>query len=578
MNNFSYFPWWGQLLVFTFLFVFAIPAVNNSFKLFIGKLFSNLNKETTGKSKKIIWFTCISLCISLLFYLFRVKFDLLGDTNLRVSQSVEGSYISDEYLTMYIMHYVCNISHTLFHFTPHQTFVVASVSAGFIFSLLGLLIASLLFEDTFSVAVFYLFYISIGTILVFCGYVEIYAIPAVSASLYIYSALLFLKKKVNILFPFFCLVLAVLLHKEQVSLLPSLVFLATKKLKVINKINGKIILGLFAVSIPLIYNINSFYHLQELMPLAKDKQFPQLNTLFSPSYWWELFNSQYISSGILLFLFVWILFKILKEQIKLDEYSKFFLIATLFIYSIIITMNKMRGSGDWDVCSFPAIYLTMFIAYIALTQWKRIYSPRKGFYILSTAVLLNIVSCWAWIGINSGKKSLNKIEDMLLTDPGWYYQVRLPAEMELCHIFEICGSDEKALKYYKISYEKYGGTRLNAVTNYIAFFMNKKDTDRAVPVMESMLTTYPFFFHNYTHLFQIYNKRKLYNKTYKLAKVFIATYNSKPDTVLDDVISKKMLGICINYLYGYSIIKKDTATTRDMLIKMKQLNIKVPES
>jgi hypothetical protein len=573
MNNFSYFPWWTQVFIFILLFTLAVPFINNAVRLFIQKHIAGMGRKITGKSRKIIRFIGISLVITLLFFLFRVKYDLLGDMDLRVSQSMEGRYITDEYLTMYFMHYLIIFLQKLFLFTPHQIFVFASIVAGFFYSFIGLLIADLLFHDSYTIGIFFLFYICIGTVLVFCGYTEIYAIPAASASLYIYSALLYLKKKVHIILPFLCLVLTVVLHKEQISLLPSFVFLVTRKLKFLQKIDTKIIFILFLISIPLIYILNAYLHLQELMPLSKDKQFPQFNTFFSFSYWWELVNSQYISSGTLIFLFIIILFKAVKGQIQLDEYSKFFLIATLFIYSIVVTMNKVRGSGDWDVCSFPAIYLSMFVAYTALTQWKIIYSPRKLFYILSTALLLNAFSCWAWIGLNSGKKSLDKIEDMLLTDPGWYYQAKLPSEGELAVLFDKYGFRDKALDYFRLNYEKYSSISPAAATNYVKMLMKNKDTDKVIPVLENTVAEHPFFFNGYYLLFKIYQKREQYDLIYNKTKFFITMYDKNPTLVIGDDEGKNFLQNCLVYLYKTSLAKHDTLTTQDVLLKMQQLHI-----
>jgi len=573
INNFSYFPWWIQAFVFVALFTFAIPSVNDTFRLFVQKHATGTNKERTRKLKKIFLFAGISLLIALLFYLFKVKFDLLGDMNLRVSQSVQGKYIDDEYFTMYIMHYLAIFLQKLLHLKPHQTFVLASIAAGFSYSLLGLLMADLLFTNALSFIFFFLFYLFIGTILVFCGYVEIYAIPAASASLYIYTALLCLKKKVSIIIPFLCMVLAVALHKEQVSVLPSFIFLATRKIKFMSKIDVKIILLLFIISIPLIYLLNAGLHLQSLMSLAKDKQHPTVLTLFSFAYWWELFNSQYISSGILLFLFILILYKAVKGQIKLDDYSKFFLIATLFIYSIVIVMNKERGSGDWDVCSFPAIYLSMFVAYTSLTQWKAIYSPKKVFYILSTALLFNVFNCSAWVGLNSEKKSMNKIQDMLLTDPGWYYQVKLPPEMELSILFNMYDSQDTAMKYYKVSYEKYGNSDPDAVTNYIAMLMYHKDTTTVVPILEKTTALHPLYSKAYGVLFQIYQKKGEYDKIYKMAKIYVGLYNTNSKVIDADSQDKAFMTQCVTYLYNASLARHDTLTTRDVLSMMQKMHI-----
>jgi len=574
INNFSYFPWWVQVFIFVLLFAIAIPSVNNSLRLFVQQLSTKEDGKNTKRLKKISQFIGISIGIALLFYLFKVKYDLLGDMDLRVSGSVEGKYISDEYFVMYFMHYLNIVLHGLFNVSPHQTFVIASIGAGFFFSFIGLLIADLLFKDTFSLVIFFLFYIAIGNLLVFCGYTEIYAIPAASAALYMYTALLYLKKKGNIILPFLCMVLAVMLHKEQISVLPSFIFIATRRFKFVQKLNIKIILILFLISIPAIYILNALFHIQYLNLLKPDSQSPHVPLLLSFSYFWEFFNSQYISSGALIFLFILLLVKALQGQIQLDDYSKFFLIATFFIYSIVFTMYKMRGSGDWDVCSFPAIYLSMFVAYTVLKQGKIIYSPKKLFYIVSTILLLNTFNSWAWIGINHREESLSKIKDMLFTDsdPIHFSKQWFPQELELARYYQEHGSKDSALKYYKLSYEKYSAANRGAVTNYASVLMMRKDTDTAVSVNEKAITLYPNFMDSYETLFLIYQKRKQYDKLYTLSELVGSLYDTNPTLVLGTTNSKNLLVLCTKFLYQNSLGKGDTAIYHDAVRRMQTFN------
>jgi len=241
-------------------------------------------------------------------------------------------------------------------------------------------------------------------------------------------------------------------------------------------------------------------------------------------------------------------------------------------------MNKMRGSGDWDVCSFPAIYLSMFIGYISLTQWRIIYTQRKFFYIISTAVLLNLFGCWAWISINSGEKSLDKIEDMILTDPGYYYAVEFPAEIEISMLYNKYAHRNKQKKFTELSYEKYGKTNINAVNNYIAMLFQNNDSAKVIPVLENAVADYPFYLKCYKTLFQIYDAKKQKDKTYNLAKYYVSKYYPNTDNVLDDPDAKKLLMQCVIYLYQNSLVKQDTVTYADATTKMKQLHIILPAS
>ncbi len=339
-----------------------------------------------GIAGKLLVFTAISLLLTLLLFAFRIKYDFLGDRDIRVHQSVAGTFVKDEYLTMYLLHYINLVCVKFFHFNPHQTFVLHSLGAGFCFFFLGLLIADVLFDSLEKFILFFLFYISIGTILVFCGYVEIYAFPAASVSLYAYLALLYLKNKAKLALPLIALIFAMALHLEQVSLIPSFFFLAFRNTEFFSKINIKLVLILFAASVPGIYLLNSIFTLDPelLTPLTQNAKYPLFYTAFSWSHIWEFFNSQTLSSGILVFLIVPILIALFRKQIVADEYSMFLLIMYLFSLVIMFTANTMRGSADWDICSFPAISLSMFVAYTFLARFNTLYSGIKLFYVLST--------------------------------------------------------------------------------------------------------------------------------------------------------------------------------------------------
>lgn len=135
INNFSFFPWSIQVILFIILYTFAIPSINNSTRLFVSGIIKSLGGITNRRLKKLVVFTGVSLFITLLFYIFRIKYDFLGELNTRVWQSVtfpaKGTDGDDEKLTMYIMHWLDSIFGKMFDFTPHQTFVFVSVASGF---------------------------------------------------------------------------------------------------------------------------------------------------------------------------------------------------------------------------------------------------------------------------------------------------------------------------------------------------------------------------------------------------------------------------------------------------------------
>jgi hypothetical protein len=572
LNNFSYFPWGIQLFVLLLLFLVAIPTVNNRLQMFIKNGFAATWNIKISRLHKIGLFLVTSFIISIFLYCFRIKYDLLGDMNLRIPQTVKGDYVHDEYFTMYLLHYINIILEKYFHFIPHQTFVFCSIASGFLFSFFGLLIADQIVATIGSKMFFFFFYLFCGSLLFFCGYVEIYAFPALAVSVYIYVSLLYLKNKIKFIFvPLAFLIVAVALHLEQIFLFPSLLFLVAKKYKFSDKVNIINILLLFFLSVPTIYFLNNKFVLTTLTPLTKDHRFPDYYTLLSISHIWEWFNSQFLGCAASLFLFIIILIKVIRKKIFMDEISKFLLCSTIFGISLVFVFNKMRGSGDWDICSFPSITLNMFVAYIMLTQFSVIYSVRKCFYILSLSVLFNALCCLAWIGINSrANSSLAKITDMLVGDPAYYYQTHLPAEMGLAFNLQSNGLKDKSMEFFEISYKKYRLKEPRAINNYANRLLAIQQVEKAIPVLEDMIQLYPGYINAYPVLFSVYEKEHMNEKKYALAKRLAALYDKYPKDVLQAAHKDFLLSV-FGFLYQTSLQKQDAQVSQAAAIRINAL-------
>lgn len=87
-------------------------------------------------------------------------------------------------------------------------------------------------------------------------------------------------------------------------------------------------------------------------------------------------------------------------------------------------------------------------------------------YIFIIVLAFNLINTLSWIDINSTDKSIQKIEDMLLTDQAQYYKLNLPAEECLAINYERNGLQELGLIWYKTAFEKYWKTDPRIGYNY----------------------------------------------------------------------------------------------------------------
>jgi hypothetical protein len=141
---------------------------------------------------------------------------------------------------------------------------------------------------------FLIFSLSIGTLLVFCGYVEIYALPALSILVYIYVSILYLNGKVKWMVPLLALGVSVGLHLISLALVPSLICLYYDKFTV------KRFVLLLICGTPILYFIARNWGVNFVHPMSE---------LFSVNHLGEFINSQVLAGGLSLILFTVLLIK-----------------------------------------------------------------------------------------------------------------------------------------------------------------------------------------------------------------------------------------------------------------------------
>jgi len=159
------------------------------------------------------------------FYLCRIKYVFLGDLNLRLEQVMRKEFLSTEYLTMKALYYFSRLGAKTSSYEPQTMFKLYSYICGGAFIYIACLLADLLGKGALQKLFFLLLHISTGLLLVFCGYIEVYATPVVLLSLYMYLGLRYLKYKKNFFYVVLSLGLAIASHLLCFAAVPSLIIL-----------------------------------------------------------------------------------------------------------------------------------------------------------------------------------------------------------------------------------------------------------------------------------------------------------------------------------------------------------------
>src|SRR5207237_394251 len=153
-------------------------------------------------------------------------------------------------------------------------------------------------------------------LLIFCGYVEIYATPALLLLFYIYSCIRYLQKKSALWFPLLALAMAIASHLIAAAAIPSLLVAVycryPHKFMLISNMDKKafyfLIVVLVFLAMALVFVSRSGF----AMPLSK-KQSNGYITFLSLPHLWEYINGQILCSGLSLFILLWYLIKAARE-------------------------------------------------------------------------------------------------------------------------------------------------------------------------------------------------------------------------------------------------------------------------
>jgi hypothetical protein len=535
LNNISYFslPW--ILLFYLVNVVVCIPAVNEKIYKILEQVVNSKPFRILGSRKfiKMIVFILIGLGSIGIFWFFKIKYNFLGDMDIRVQQTVKQEFVDTEALTMFVMYQIYRLLNSWGGLTGIQAFQWVSYFAGGAFVTFTLFLSDELVQGKVKKLLFFLSFICFGTIQMFFGYVEVYCLPAFSVLVYLYTGVLYIKSRVPIVVPVIALLAAIGLHVLSVALLPSLgvllLYRKYERLVVRGKITIFHFISFLAISIPILYILAPKLGVDYfLVPFVKSQSTDKLMTLFSLEHLWEFFNSQMLAGGIGFILFFIILGISLKKKMKYDMTMWFFATGGLGMLFLAFITNAVRGSGDWDILAFPSLVYNIFGIYVVLTgSWPKPEALRFR-YIVPMFLVFNMMSTIAWIGINASDKSITKIEHMIIGDPGNYYQLKLPDELALAFDYNGNGLEEKAMEYFKEAYDLHRDNYV-AQLNYAGKLLEHNEPENGITILEHIISIHPLHPAAYKLLMDHYTyKADILNLFLVVNKAFDA-YLQRPD-------------------------------------------------
>lgn len=564
--GFDHIEYYPQILAVLLLVLFATVIIAFTFqKMYdaIHRMVSDLTSRSlldVLASYKVLLFLILSVFTALAFYFFRIKYIFLGDFEIRMDATAAGEFHRDSYLTMFLLNKIYTLLNTKFGISAHSIFVMASVVSGGFFTFFTLMSVDLLGSRRWQKIVLALFVLLNGSLFIFTGYIEIYPLPALMVSATIYVSLLYMKDRAWFVVVVLTVIVSAGMHLMSVAALPGILFIwAWKnqdKLRFLKLKRIHLIL-LVVVSLPVLYTIARRMQLIDVVPLKGSSYYD----LFTWTHFWEFLNSQLLAGGLSFLLFVFVAYAFLRKRMQEDLVVHFLLIQSVYYLFIVFVLNKMRGSTDCDITSFPSFYYSMLVAYVLASQFIRNISKKDVFYILSITLLFNALNTVLWIGINTSDRSIEKVADMIEGDPAHYYVNRMPADLLLAMMYANNELVENAIEYYDRSYRaNYDDPRSHY--NYATYLINNEQLGRGMQVLDNLTKVHPYYPLSYPILVEYYQNENRYQDVFRIATNMYTGYKTNPQYF--ERLDKNFLISVFTYLRQIAIDSNNADLSREL--------------
>ncbi len=425
VNLLYYFPSVWRWILCLFGLALLIPLINKAFLGWWESFFHPIIRQL-DRVNRYFKYILFSLGGGVLFWVFKVKTFLLGDSFLRAREINLGGHYS--YFTEpvdFLLH--VKIS-KLLSWDAFQTYAVVSVLSGVAFLFLSLLLSDLLCKEHKEKGLVLSVLVALGANQLFFGYVESYTLVYVCMIFFILSGISYLKNQCRIFLPILVFFLASSIHLLALILLPSLLYLIYKsgsKEAAPKKKERKMqwILGITAVVLIVGAGLFLLQHYNPerkgpsyylISPLGNDQSY---YSIFSFSHLLDLINHQLLAVpvGILILFLSMVCFR-RKFDFK-DNITGFLLILSICTLGYAFFMDPKLGyPRDWDLFAFTGLGYTFLGIYLFL-KGSRETKSKDLRYVTLALLAVSLISTFPWIYVNaSEKKSVERFGYLLDQD------------------------------------------------------------------------------------------------------------------------------------------------------------------
>jgi hypothetical protein len=515
---------WFSIPFYILLLLLWMPRTNGFIIERLSKIRFGPAIEFCRKRRHAI-FLLIGVVAGVCFRLLQIKYIFLGDTDLRVTEIENNGTSREEYLTMEAIRCVYLFLHERFGYTGLQTFRLFDYVTGGLFIFFSLCIADLVGNTLMKkAAAMCMSALSLAVLLVFCGYTETYMMPAMFLSLYMYTAMLYLRGRIPFFIPLLTCLLGIGMHLMLVSMIPGLIFLIYSKelwKRPFFK-RRQTIAGLALIATPLIYIGYIKFATKMILPLHGDGV---RMTMFSIAHCVEFFNSQMLGGGIGFLIWIATLAYSIVLRIKYNSTLWFFQISSLSIFLLMFVFVSARGSADWDISSFAAIAFNLSNAVFLIHAYNQKLIPNIRYGILMVAGF-SILHSSSWILTNKTDASIKWIESAFSTDPTDYYTIKLGGAAMISVALSANGLHERSLPWAAQACID-NPTDRRTYYNFALSLYAVGQTQKANATLEATISAFPSYARPYGAL--IYYNKSNPELLSRVLLQFEEVYQKNPD-------------------------------------------------
>ena len=404
----GFLPGWFTLL-------YAAAAAASAFYVLKGNVDLHLARASTFLSEKPLQFLGLALAaFVVLAAALRVTVPLLGDSFYLVknySESLRGMtplYPRNEPLSTYYFALLLNARHISTFAQFMTTFFIADMLLGIGFIIISFFIVRNLFPDPGCQLLSFLLILAVPYMQLFLGYVETYSVVLFALSLYVLTAVFYLRGKISFPAVPLSFLLLSLVHYLTLLALPSLLYLAYREYR--HDGMRRVLIGFGSAALIVVillilvdFDVSQFsasvphhHYLSISAPAGTADAESQAYALFSPFHAADLSNYIILMSPLVLLLPIAAIIRDRQSLLRSPAGTLFLLAIVPIALFLFVVKFDLGAAKDWDVFA-PYFFLAALLAASLLPAHLQAGGARFVFLM----ILVSFLNSFVYYSLNS---------------------------------------------------------------------------------------------------------------------------------------------------------------------------------